>query len=259
MAQREVVLDRVVGIVAPERGRDLFGSRPRGGEPPGQAQVAADPVDVRVDWDHELRGRDGPKPQVHAVRWTYHPARVEQESFAGASCARIAHQVSKVAGLRITAKCVGETSHRLAKIGAGCFVETDKRLPQTSVHTNQSSGVPQHRCEVLISVNSMNEASEPLEDLVAVGLHDGRCRVRSERRKYSFDTTPCGQGVAEREARGDQTGELLVDGLVVLMDEVDRILLTAYRWIAFMEQRFQSFTDRIHFVGVLAILPTRLQ
>ena len=69
-----------------------------------------------------------------------------------------------------------------------------------------------------------------------------------------MDATPYGYGVAERKARCYQPDDLLVEGVVVPMDEVDGILPAAQRQIAIAEQHLQAFTDRIHFVGVLAIL-----
>ncbi len=75
----------------------------------------------------------------------------------------------------------------------------------------------------------MDEASEPFEDLVAVGLHDRRCGAPPKRGQHSLDAAPCGHGIAKRQARRYQSNNLLVDGLVVLMDQVHGILPAAQR------------------------------
>lgn len=144
MAKREVVLDRVFRIELPQRSGDLFSRRPRRGPTICQPEVTTDAMNVRVDRNHELRGRDRPEPEVDAVGRTNHPSRVEDESLARASSARIADQVTQAATRRVAAQRIGEASQAFPEIPVTCLMELEERIAEGPVLTKQLSGPPQY-------------------------------------------------------------------------------------------------------------------
>jgi hypothetical protein len=85
MAEREVVLDRVLRVELAQRRRDVAGHRPAGAGIPCEAKTAADADHVRVERDDERGGRDaGPDAEIQLVA-PDHPSEKEVQPLAGAS------------------------------------------------------------------------------------------------------------------------------------------------------------------------------
>src|SRR5262249_43287192 len=94
VAEREVVLHRIVSVEAPQRGGDLLG-RAQGQAPGGaEAEVARELVDVGVDGNEKERWADlTPNAEVDAIGRAHHPAQEEPETLARGWSARIAQEV----------------------------------------------------------------------------------------------------------------------------------------------------------------------
>jgi len=94
VAKRKVVLHWVVGVELPQRSGDLLGRCPGCCASIRQSEIAADSMDVCIDGDDEVGGRNRPEAEVDAIRRANHPTRVEDEALACASGTRIADQVA---------------------------------------------------------------------------------------------------------------------------------------------------------------------
>jgi hypothetical protein len=104
MTEREVVLDRILGIEAAQRGRHLLRGPPGCVVARGEPEVLADPEDVRVDGHDQHRRIDGPEPEVDAVGAAHHPAQVEDEALARAARFRIGDEMPDAAPARRAAE-----------------------------------------------------------------------------------------------------------------------------------------------------------
>ena len=84
MAEREVVLDRVLRVEPAQRRRDVTGHGPAGAGVPREAKTPADADHVRVERDDERGGRDtGPDAEIQRVA-PDHPSKKEIQPLAAA-------------------------------------------------------------------------------------------------------------------------------------------------------------------------------
>jgi len=85
MAEREVVLDRVLRVEPAQRRRDVAGHRPAGAAIPRKAKTSTDADHMRVKRDDERGGRDtGPDAEIQRVS-PDHPSEKEVQPLAAAS------------------------------------------------------------------------------------------------------------------------------------------------------------------------------
>jgi hypothetical protein len=259
VAKREIVLHRIVRVELAKRGRDLFGGGPGCGATIGEAEIAADAMDVRVHRDHELRGRNRPEAEIDAVRGTNHPPGIEDESLARTSGAGVADQVTQAATVGVSAKRVGETGQPLPEIPVASLVEVDKGVAEGLVLAEQLPGSREHRRQVLSPVDAVNEPPKAAIELVVARAHHSRRRFRAQHGEDAADATAGRYGISKREARGDEPHDLLVTRSVVAMDEIDWVPASSGLGVATFEQRVQVLADTVHFSRVLAILPSPLQ
>lgn len=259
MAERKVVFHWILGIEPPKRGCDLFGCGPGRGAAVRQPEIAADAKDVGVDGDHELRRRDRPQAKVDPVRRADHPSRVEEESLARASGARVTDQVTQVATVRIPAQGVGETGQGFPEVPVAALMEVGKGVAEGVVLAKQLPGPPEHRCKMLSPVDAVDKPSQaPIELCVARACN--RCRgLGAQHGEHPTDASAGCHRISEREARRDEPHNLLVARLAIAVDEIDRVSASRRLGIATCEQGVQVFADTVHFAGVLAILRSQLQ
>ena len=123
----------------------------------------------------------------------------------------------------------------------------------------QVTRAPQHRGEMLAAIDPVDETSKTAAEL---GLVCGRNRFRrfgAQGREHPIDAPPGRDCIAERKARRDEAGDLLVARIPIAVDAIDRVSLPCRLCVASSEQRVQAFADTVHFAEVLAILPSQLQ
>ncbi len=259
MAKGEVVLDRIGRIESPKHRRDLFGGGPRGRPTIGEAQVSADAVNVSV-YGYDQRGRgDWPETEVDPVGRADHPSRIQDQALAGAASPRIAHQMARVSTRGVTPKGIGEPRQRLAKARVARSIKARERAAERFVLAEKPAGAKEHRCEVLAPVDAVDESPETLvQSRGIVADHGVRGRI-SERAKHALDALFRSHGVAEREARSHQPGNLLIAGLAISVNEIDRISSAARLGIRACQQGIETFARGVHFRGLLAILPSQPQ
>lgn len=259
VAERKVVLDRVVGIKVTQRSGDLLGRCPRRGAAIRQPEIAADAMDVGINRDHELGGCDRPQAEVHAVGRANHPSCVQDEAFARTSGTGITDQVTQAPTGRVAAKRIGKTGQALAEVSLACPMKARECLAQGAVLSQQASGARQHRREMLPSIDAVDEPPKKAAELRMARVYDGRCRLRAQCRKHASNAFSGRDGVAEREACRDETRDLLVARFIVVVNEVDGVPAASKLRIATSEQGIEAFADSVHFAEVLAILPSQLQ
>lgn len=148
MAERKIILDRIFGVEAPQRRGDLFGRSPARGAARGQTEVEPDPMNVCVDGNDELRGRNLPQAEIHPVGGPNHPARVQQKAFARAPSARVADQVAHVSAVCVATKRIGKTGQRVPEIAVALSMELRETTTQGSVRAKQAARPCEHlgRC-----------------------------------------------------------------------------------------------------------------
>ena len=84
MGDGEIILDRINVIKSAQSPGNLAGHAPVGVPAGGQSQIAADPLDMGIHRDHQLRRGDTvPDTQIDPVRRTHHPAQIHTETLAG--------------------------------------------------------------------------------------------------------------------------------------------------------------------------------
>ena len=256
VAERKIVLHRIVGIELAQRGGDLLGRGPRRRAAIGEPEVTADPMNVGVDRYHELGGRDRPEAQIDAVSRANHPSRVENETFARTSGPRIADQVSQAPADGIAPKVIGKTSQSFAEVSIAGTMVVDERISERPVPTAHRTGSPQDGRDVLSPIDPVHEPLKPGTKLRVTFVHDGCRRFRAEGKQNAIDAAPSGDSIPKRKARRDESHDLLVTRFFVAVDAIDRISASGRLRVAISEQRVQAFADTVHFAGVLAILPT---
>ncbi len=259
VAKREVVLDWIVRIELPQRIRDLFGRCPACSAAIRQSEVAADAMDVCVDGHYELGGCNRPESEVDAVGGADHPTRVENQTLARASGARIADQVTQAATGPITTKRIGEPGQTFPELSVASPMKMEERLAEGSVFTEQVACPRQDGREMLAPIDAVDETPKAATELCVARIYDGCRRFRTQRDEHAVDASPGGHGVSECQARRDEPHDLLVAMFIVAVDEIDRVSASSRLRVATSEQYVQAFTDTVHFPGVLAILPSQLQ
>ena len=223
MAESKVVFHWILGIEPPKRSGDLFGRGPGRGAAVRQPEIATDAKDVGVDGDQELGRCDRPQAEVDPVRRADHPSRVEDESLARASGARITDQMTQAATVRIPAQRIGETGQAFPKVPVAALMELDKGVAEGVVLAKQCPGPPEHCRKMLSSVDAVDKPSQaPIE--VCVARACDRCRgFGAQHREHSTDASAGCHGISEREARRDEPHNLLVTRSAVAVDEIDRV------------------------------------
>lgn len=259
MAEREIIFDRVVGVEAPQRPGDLFGSRPARGAACGQTEVEPNPMNVRVDGNDELRGRNLPQTEIHPVGGPNHPARVEEKAFARAPRARVTDQVAHVSTIRVTTERIGETGQRVPKIAVALSMELRETTTQGSVCAEQAARPCEHLGQVRLAVDAVDEPPQQRAQLPACRAFDRPRRLGTQRVERAFDAPPRGNRVPKGETRGDQAGDFLVARVGVLVNDPDRISFAGRCGVAGSQQRIEPFASSVHFDRVLAILPSQPQ
>jgi len=159
MAERKVVLQRVIGIELAELGRDFLRGSPTRRAAVRQTQVTADAMDVRINRDHEIGGLHRPETEVDAIRGPDHPAGVEEQAFAGASCSRITDQVPHASISCVTPNLVRKKREALPEAPAA-GMKGSEGGSERSVTPKKSAGSHEHPSEVLPPVDPVNDALE---------------------------------------------------------------------------------------------------
>ena len=259
MAQREIVFDRIFGIEAPQCGRDLFGGGPARSAARGQPEVEPYAMNVRVDRNDELRGRNLPQTEVHTVGGADHPARVQKKTLARASGARIADQVAHVSANRVATKRIREASHRLPKIAVAPLVELRKPTTQGAVRAKQAARPGEHLGHVLVPIDAMDEALQQGAKLFPRRSFDRLRRRGAQREERALYAPPSGNGVSKSKARSNQAGDFSIARARVSMNDADWVSLACRLLVARGEQRIEPIASSVHFNRVLAILPSQPQ
>ncbi len=100
-----------------------------------QSEVAADAMNMSVDRNHELGGRNWPHAEVDPIGRANHPSCVEDEALTRASGARVADEVTQAATGRIPAQRVGETGQPFPKVATAGLVELGEGVAEGLVLT----------------------------------------------------------------------------------------------------------------------------
>ena len=216
-------------------------------------------MDVRVDGDHELGGRNGPEAEVDAIGGANHPSRVEDEALARAAGARIADQVTRAATGHITAKGIGKTGQAFPKVSFAFPMEVSEGFAEGFMLAKQFPRPPQHRREMLPPVDPVDKSPKAAAELRVARAGNRRCRLGAQDREHTVDASSGGHRISKREARCDQPHDLLIARRIVAVDDIDRVSASSRLSVATGEQGVQVFADTVHFPAVLAILPSQLQ
>jgi len=107
-----------------------------------ETQVAADAMNVGVDWNQQLGRRDGPESEVHSVGGPNHPSCVEQQAFARAACPWIADQMPQIAVRRFAAERSGEPRQTFAEVATARSVELNEGIAEGFVLADQPPRSP---------------------------------------------------------------------------------------------------------------------
>lgn len=220
----------------------------------GEPQVAADPVNVRVDGNDELGWRNRPQAEIDAIGRPDHPTRVQSEPLARASGSRIADEMSHVAALRVASKRVGEACHALPEIPAAFGMKPRESTSERVVLSHHGGGSPKQECDVLAAVNAMNEVVKETLELSQARLLDARRRTRTQARERPSDASPRRDCIPECQARCNQPDDFLISGVFVTMNEIDWITTPGEIDVATGEEHVETMSDTVHFTRVLAIL-----
>jgi len=157
MAECEVVFHRVLGVEFPKLGGDLLSGGPTRCAAARQAEVPADAVNVRVDRYHEVRRRDGPKPQVDAICRTDHPARVQDQPFASAAGSRITDEVSGASIASVSTNRIRETGEALPEVAISLMERTECGSKGT-VLSKEVPRSEKQAGEVLLAIDPVDES-----------------------------------------------------------------------------------------------------
>ncbi len=107
---------------------------------------------------------------------------------------------------------------------------------------------------MLPSVDAMYKPSKPAAQRGVTRGNDGLRRLGPQQREHPVDASARSHSVPKRETSGDEADDLLIAGLIVAMDKIDRVTPSGRLRIATREQGVQVFADTVHFPPVLAIL-----
>jgi hypothetical protein len=165
----------------------------------------------------------------------------------------------QVAVRRFAAKRICKARQALAEITLALSVEMNERIAEGVVLTQQPSCSRKHRREMLRAIDPMNETVEAATKLGLVGFDQQRGRLCTQGFQHPLDASSGRHGIAKGEARCDETDDLLIPGLVVPVNEIDRISAPGRLCVTRSEQLVEAFADTVHFAEVLAILPSLLQ
>src|SRR5262245_56313846 len=93
MTKGKVIPQRVRAIEATKAVRNIQRHSPSGAGHVRQPDVAGDARDVRIQWNHELRGPDAPpESEINTVVGSDHPSEVKVHPLAGAAVNRRGQQ-----------------------------------------------------------------------------------------------------------------------------------------------------------------------
>ena len=191
-----------------------------------ESEISANPVDVGIHGDHQLRWRDRPEPEIDPIGRPNHPTGVEHESLAGAARAWVADQVARASVARVSSKRICEAREALSEV-RGVPVDRGKSVPERSVFTEQPSRSNQHGRQVLATVDPMLETTESLAKLALVGRANQLRWLRTQRIERSPDARSGGNDVSERQAGRHEADHLLVLLPIVVMHEPYGIVVGA--------------------------------
>jgi hypothetical protein len=112
---------------------------------------------------------------------------------------------------------------------------------------------------MLGAIDPMDEPVETTSQLRLIGFEQQCGGFRAQGDEHPLDASSSGHGIAKGEARCDEADDFLIPGLIVRVNEIDRISPPGRLCIRTSEQLVEAFADTVHFAGVLAILPSLLQ
>jgi hypothetical protein len=138
-------------------------------------------------------------------------------------------------------------------------MEVGEGVSEGLVFAKQLAGSPQDRRQMLSPVDAVDEPLKPAPELQGASTQNSCRGLRAQHREHSVDAPPGGHRISEREARRNEPNDLLIAGFIVAVDEIDRVPASSRLGVATSEQGVQVFADTVHFLGVLAILPSQLQ
>jgi hypothetical protein len=230
MTERKVVFDRILGVEHSKLRGDLLRRGPTRRAAARQAEVPTDAVNVRVDRDDEVRWRDWPKSEVHAIRPPNHPTRVQDQPFAGASPSRIADEVSGVAISRVSANRVREKRKTLPKVAVPSMKRCERRSKRTVVAKKRPSP-EKHTREMWPAIDPVDEAVQPTAKRPFIGFANESGRLGAELLENELDAATRCNGVTKRKARRHEPDDLLIPWARIAMHEADWISTAGHRRI----------------------------
>lgn len=124
---------------------------------------------MSVHGDQEHRGSERPKAEVDAIRAPDHPAEVEQETFAGAACLRIWHEVPQPSTGSRSTEFRGEERECGPEL-AFSLEQRSEEVSEASMLCLQPGGIVHQRRDIRALVDAMYEpAKAPPQALTTHG------------------------------------------------------------------------------------------
>lgn len=216
VAKRHLVMERIIGSQPGQGVRDLLGGGQARALPIGQPNVAADPLDVRVERNHELRRiKDaGPKPipgpEINRAL-SHHPAQIEEQTLRGARrpiCP--GHQEEETtrrrrAGGRAQREHESVERPRVVRIGLGePGRESGGETPMAVA--NFSDGGKKAR-QIIATLKAIHEPAEPF---AGRRILDRRARCGAEQGQHPLGGDLDGRHASVGQRSDQQARDLLV-------------------------------------------------
>jgi hypothetical protein len=226
VAEREVVANRIFGIEARERVRDLERGTKRCVRASREAEVPGDAMDVRVDRDDEQTRRDlAPETEIDAVVAADHPAQIEKEPLRRGALPHVRDEVAEAPRGCWSTEIVAEHRQRMDETVRRVIVDVPREgATERAVLLAEQGRAREHPRDVRPSVDAVHEARELSRQLALARVAQPLARVLAEHVEHAPDAPPDRHDVPERERRREQPDDLAILVAGERMDEPERIV-----------------------------------
>jgi len=236
VTEREVVLDRIGWIEAPQGRRDVERHRPAGTGVPRQPQTAANANDVGIERHNETARRNArPHAEIERVA-AHHPAKKQVQSLAAAACRgprkEVAHARASAGRARDAAvrlsdiereRALGKTIERDTDIVARAIVSFSKEAFDRTVLADHLLEDPQQGDKVRPSRPAVHQILEPRRLASGIEVSDVRGRPIAHDDEQPFNRLKHARDASEGERGGAKSDDFAIVRPREPADKLNRI------------------------------------
>lgn len=250
MAKGHVVAHGIRGVELGQRARDLPSRDEIIHRPAREPEVPSDTTDMGIYGDDqtrriEPRRKMAPRTEVEAIRPPNHPAKVKEQALRSPAGRRVGEEIAKAVGERAVdgaPDLAHEARGRVRVVDVlGAPGPREGRREAPVLEANAAEGLEEPR-DILPSLKPIDEAVQAAERASTRTRRQreplcGRGPKGSERHPGARPDT---QRPPIRETRDEETGDLLVMGVSIRMNELHRVGGAEGSAIHLAEQRLES-------------------